>query len=698
MAATALNNLLRRLRDTSAAKAAAGLPDTELLERWATRRDEAAFEVLVWRHGPMVLGLSRRLLPRAQDIEDAFQATFLALVRKANAIRRPEAVGSWLYKVAYRVALRSRAGAVKRAAREEPAVDMSGIESRPLPFEQGLAEVLDEEVSRLPAKYRAALVLCYVEGRTNREAARELGCPVGTVFSRLASARQLLQRRLARRGVALSIGLLVASLGRETASATMSPALAKVALSAGRWTGPATGTVPNGVVALTDGVLRAMSLSRLRVVAALGLVLALFGAGLGTLAHGLAAPGSPDDPRPTANRPASGEPGRRGRMCELASQRDGVVLVVGTEVKPGSDVPLDRLVTVEVGGESKRFRRLQVGDIVEDGQLLAQLDDGRVRTEAASRQARVAVSEADLGVATSARLEAAHRYENNLKLRGAGKISEEELQGAKLTRDRFAFEVAEKEQQSAITKLQCQQAQTVVDMYQVRSRARGVIRAIYRQPGEAVRALEPLFRIELLSNDERPAAGKAERPYDAPSRESGIICVIGTELNPGEKVAAERLVKIRCGAEVKTYRRLQEGDRVEAGQLLAQLDDRLARGEVAIHSALRKARLADLEASTKTCDEARRRYETMFNALRKTPLEEVRVARLVWERYANEVRAKQAQVRVAELDLKQAEQVLEAHQVRSAVQGVIKAIYKQPGEGVKHLEPVFRIEPSPTIR
>src|SRR5262245_5809792 len=178
-----------------------GLSDARLLERWLDARDEAAFELLVWRHGPAVLGLCRRLLADAHDVEDAFQATFLALVRKAGSIGRQEAVGGWLYRVAYRVALRARAASARR--RRETA--LPELPAPPAPDDlawRDLRPVLDEEVERLPGRLRSAFVLCCVEGLSQEEAAGRLGCAPGTVSSRLTRARQWLRRRLARRGIA----------------------------------------------------------------------------------------------------------------------------------------------------------------------------------------------------------------------------------------------------------------------------------------------------------------------------------------------------------------------------------------------------------------------------------------------------------------------------------------------------------------
>src|SRR5262245_13351778 len=181
---------------------ASGVPDAQLLERFSTQRDEAAFELLVWRHGGMVLRTCRRLLRDAHEAEDAFQATFLALARRADSVGRGS-VGGWLYQVAYRVALRARARRARWEAREQPADRRAGP---PDPLaEAGRREdrrVLDDEVNRLPEKYRVAFVLCCLEGHSSAEAARALGCPVGTVESRLARARRRLRAGLTRQGMA----------------------------------------------------------------------------------------------------------------------------------------------------------------------------------------------------------------------------------------------------------------------------------------------------------------------------------------------------------------------------------------------------------------------------------------------------------------------------------------------------------------
>jgi RNA polymerase sigma factor (sigma-70 family) len=264
--------------------------DRHLLERFVRSQDQAAFAALVQRHGPMVLGVCRRLLHDAHEAEDAFQATFLVLVHKAHSIGRPEALGPWLHGVAYRTAARARQAARQRAREREaaampdgdPAVELVGRELR---------QVLDEELGRLGQKYRAPLVLFYLEGKTTEEVARQLGCPKGTVLSRLARGRERLRQRLVRRGVAPSAGVLVGLLTAKAVPVAVPAALATVTVEAAVLTAAgqaAAGAIPASVAALTKGVLRAMLLSKLKVVAAV--VLAVTAAVVGTVVCARQAP------------------------------------------------------------------------------------------------------------------------------------------------------------------------------------------------------------------------------------------------------------------------------------------------------------------------------------------------------------------------------------------------------------------------
>ena len=191
------------------------LGDGELLGRFVERRDETALAVLVKRHGPMVWGVCRRLLGH-HDAEDAFQATFIVLVRKAASVKPREMVGNWLYGVARQAALQARTTA-RRRAREIQVTQMPDAEA-PQDRWADVRPILDEELSRLPDHYRAVIVLCDLEGRSRKEVARQFGCPEGTVASRLARARAMLAKRLAARGVALSGGAAVLSQNMASAA------------------------------------------------------------------------------------------------------------------------------------------------------------------------------------------------------------------------------------------------------------------------------------------------------------------------------------------------------------------------------------------------------------------------------------------------------------------------------------------------
>jgi RNA polymerase sigma factor (sigma-70 family) len=243
-----------------------GLSEWQLLERYLDRRDEAAFEALVSRHGPMVLGVCRRMLDNTDDVEDAFQATFLVLVRRARQLGPRDAIGPWLYGVAARVALRVRSQLARRRRHEPIAGEFPIVAPVRGELDPDLGEVLDQELSRLPSKYRSPLVLCYLEGRTHEEAARELHWPVGTVKGRLARARDLLRARLARRGLAPTTGIL-ATLAATDASAGLERPLIErtVSSSLKLATGQSLAQVASHpITSLVEGALAAMILSKLK--------------------------------------------------------------------------------------------------------------------------------------------------------------------------------------------------------------------------------------------------------------------------------------------------------------------------------------------------------------------------------------------------------------------------------------------------
>ncbi len=243
---------------------AAGLTDGQLLERFATQGGEVgelAFAVLVERHGPLVLDVSRNILRDEHDSMDAFQATFLVLVRKGESLWVRDSLGPWLHRVACRVAARFRAENRRRKDFERRAALMSDGRTNPTESDH-LALVVHEELDRLPERYRAPIVLCDLEGCTCEQAARRLGCPVGTIGSRLARGRERLRGRLARRGLAPAVGALAASLSAEVRATTVSTALANATVRA------VAGKPAVAIVAVAGAVSRSMILARCASVAA----------------------------------------------------------------------------------------------------------------------------------------------------------------------------------------------------------------------------------------------------------------------------------------------------------------------------------------------------------------------------------------------------------------------------------------------
>ncbi|MDE2508964.1 MAG: RNA polymerase sigma factor [Planctomycetota bacterium] len=253
-----------------------GLSEAELLDRFARSRDESAFETLVARHGPMVMGVCRRLLADPTDADDAFQATFLVLARRAGSIARPERLASWLHGVARRVALRARKMRAQQSSRISTTCDLNTLahDVSTTAFDAiehcELVAALDEEVARLPAFYRAAVVLCLLEGRSHDEAALVLDRPVGTVRSRLARGRALLRSRLARRGFAASAALAATEATAHASATALSPALVAATTLAALMTtrGTVVGTFSTAASALAHKVLQAMFWSHVKVIAA----------------------------------------------------------------------------------------------------------------------------------------------------------------------------------------------------------------------------------------------------------------------------------------------------------------------------------------------------------------------------------------------------------------------------------------------
>jgi RNA polymerase sigma factor (sigma-70 family) len=277
--------LLERLRQSAGLSA---LSDAALLERFAAQRDEGAFAALVERFGPMVLGVCRRILGDEHAAEDAFQAVFLVLARKAASLVRQDLVGNWLWGVAYRTARRAKVDAarwhkcrreVRSSMAPDPVEELAWRDVRP---------VLDAEIDRLPAKYRQPFVLCYLEGRTNEEAARRLGWPAGTVFTRLARAREILRGRLTRCGVTLSAVALIGGLKQEASArvaAGLARSTARAAMLFADGSAPTCAALSPRAATLAAGTLRSLVLDRLQVAAGVLVALAMLGSAGALLSH-----------------------------------------------------------------------------------------------------------------------------------------------------------------------------------------------------------------------------------------------------------------------------------------------------------------------------------------------------------------------------------------------------------------------------
>ncbi len=356
-----LHPVVRHLRKLAAGPPATEASDQELLRRFASDRDETAFAALVRRHGPMVREVSRRLLGQDADVDDAFQAVFLVLARQARSIRNRHSLAGWLHGVAYRTAQRARRDAARRRHREARRPTRSPADPAQEAAWRELCAVLDGELSRLPEGLRAALVLCYLEGQTRDEAARQLGQSVRTLDRRLERGKERLRGRLARRGLTFSGATLAAAVNAGASSAASVPVgLATVTIkaaalvAAGQALSP--GVVPVEVVALMQGVLKAMLRTRLKVTVVALLALGLLGAGTALLAFRAAAQGPQAQAQrsPAADSPPAADP----PAARQAAAPDVCALLLIEEREPRL-LP-DAQHPVPVDSDAATFRRTQV--------------------------------------------------------------------------------------------------------------------------------------------------------------------------------------------------------------------------------------------------------------------------------------------------------------------------------------------------
>jgi RNA polymerase sigma factor (sigma-70 family) len=335
MSAGLLRDLCSHVHGLALTRNGGGPPDRELLERYLSAHDEAAFAALVQRHGGMVLGACRRLLHCEHDAEDAWQATFLVLACRGRSIRQRQSLAGWLHGVACRVARKLRVSQARRRAQGGEVPEVPARDGPPDLSWQEAKAILDEEVERLPERYRAPVVLCYLEGQTRDDAARQLGWSLGTLRGRLERGRLRLRARLIRRGVTLSASLLAADLAAP-AMAQVPPTLAVAAVrsAAGLTTGSSLCSVaPPRLVPLLEGVITAMCWTKWKTaIALLVLSLPLIGLTAGLFAQ--PTPGDPpfgarDDSRPGKGAPSSSNfdpfkkatpPDLEKRVAELEKQ------------------------------------------------------------------------------------------------------------------------------------------------------------------------------------------------------------------------------------------------------------------------------------------------------------------------------------------------------------------------------------------
>ncbi len=306
MASTHYDGVLRHIRVLARPRPDGPAADADLLRAFAVRGDRDAFAALVRRHGPMVLGVCRRALPQLADAEDAFQATFILLARRAAAIRRAESLASWLHGAAHRMAADIRKADARRRRREAHATPRPPANPA---WEAAWREVqglLDAEIERLPAGYREPFILCCLEHHSRAEAARRLGLREGTVWSRLAKARELLRQRLARRGVSLASLLGAVAVSESAAPAAVPGPLVFTAIRAAQAAAGAAsaGALPSRAALLAEGAMKAMTRTKLKAAVTALLAVGILGTGAGVVTHQMVAAKSPADDPPPAARPA----------------------------------------------------------------------------------------------------------------------------------------------------------------------------------------------------------------------------------------------------------------------------------------------------------------------------------------------------------------------------------------------------------
>jgi RNA polymerase sigma factor (sigma-70 family) len=394
VATAQMNTVIRRLRRVVLLQDGTERTDGQLLDSFIEQKDEAAFEALARRHGPMVLAVCRRVARNHHDAEDAFQATFLVLARKASSIRPRGLVANWLHGVAYRTALKARTMTLKRQVREKQVTELPEPEITQQNQSHDLLALIDQELNGLPENYRLPILLCDLEGKTIKEATQQLGWPQGTLAGRLARGRKLLAKRLANRGVVLSAGSLAVILSQHVASAGVPASLMTSTVKTATLIVAAqvtvAGMVPAKVVALMEGTMISMMLTKLSKVVVAGLVvLCLCGLGISgyqaliaqepmsttTPQQGIVKRADEESPKP---QPPEAKKDRKQRDDEAKKDAESLQgrWAVESEVMDGVEPPAELLkaVVVVFKGDQMTFRPGLAIDATDNGNIKFVLD------------------------------------------------------------------------------------------------------------------------------------------------------------------------------------------------------------------------------------------------------------------------------------------------------------------------------------
>jgi RND family efflux transporter MFP subunit len=575
-------SILNRIRRMAAE--VGGASDAQLLERFASSRDETAFELLLWRHARLVFGVCQRVLRDMHDAEDAFQATFLALARHAGKVNKREALAGWLHKVAYHVALTSRRRRARRTAYERLVGETQAIsvsaDAEAHAQNQELQHIVDQEIGWLPERFRAPVVLCYLEGRSVDEAAMLLGCPRGTVASRLARARERLRVRLAGRGFAVTAGLaILAQANSAPRPLSLIPALTAAAL---RYTAGgaavANRIVSPRITALTEEALRAMFLHKLKTgivifIAFLGILLA--GGGLAVGLHAHAEPPSPAQV-PEAQAAGKEEPDKGKRGAE-APRAVTVRRPNRREAAPFEDFSgrLEARQSVQVhpavGGVVLKVC-FKAGAEVKKGDVLFELD---------SRASQLAVQKAESELALAAvKQEQENRDLKRLQAVGGNLVPSEQL-------DKATWRVTSAEAAVRAAKIEVARAQLDLEATKVTAPMAGQVGRPLVDPGAlvfrgqdratvltTVTALDPItlvfdmdeytllryrrllrekqvkgvgsvLRMALVGEGGFPHEGKLDSFEARVDPQSGMVLVRGSFANPGQVLLPGMKAQVR---------------------------------------------------------------------------------------------------------------------------------------------------------